>query len=196
MFEVEKKVILTKSQLEKIQAKADLLEKQEIKDVYFDDHVYTLTRSNKWLRKRQNQFELKVGLRRNYVINHYQEIMDEKEIKKVLEIYSPLQLGDLLPDLKIFPFCSFVTYRQKYRLGEIIVDLDLADFGELTYQIAEFELVVSSKNKMEQAEKTIEEKLKELGMGSNEPVLAKLSYFLMKKRYSHYEALKKEKVIS
>ncbi len=196
MFEVEKKIILSNDQVKKLKAIAKYIKKSKIEDAYYDDNNYSLTIANKWLRKRDNVFELKMGPKINQSVNHYKEITDVKEIINELSLPINQDLDSSLINNKIFPFCSFITYREKYQLGEFIIDFDIADFSDFTYQIAEFELIVPKKELMKEAEEKIENKLMELNLYSNEPVTAKLSYYLMKKRKSHYDALVKANVIN
>jgi adenylate cyclase class IV len=194
MFEVEKKISLTIKQLEELKKKSLFIEKQIIEDIYYDNNDYLLTLSNKWLRKRQNKYELKIGPRFNQEINHFEEIDDEEKIKNILQLNPSLNLNTSLPKANIFPFCSYTTHREKYKLDEFTIDLDIADFGNLTYQIAEIELLVSKKEEMLDAEKKIIRKLDELGIVSLKPIESKLSYFLMKTNPEHYQKLIQSKV--
>ena len=188
-------MLLTNQHQEEIKKKAVFIKKQQIKDTYYDTEEYFLTLSNKWLRKREKRFELKIGPKSNQSFDHFQEIDDEYKIRKILDLDPSLPLENSLFKIRIIPFCSFITTREKYKWDKFTIDIDIADFKDFSYQLAEFELLVSKKEEMPLAQKKIESKIEELKINSKEPILAKLSYFLRIKRPDHYQKLVDAKVI-
>lgn len=196
MIEVEKKVILNKDQLVMLRKQSIFLKKEKISDVYFDNEKCELTLANQWLRRRMDKFELKIGPNStSSFVDLYQEITDEKMIREILKLDASVSLTEALCKKNILPFCSFFTYREKYKLDEINIDIDMADFGDFSYSVGEFEIMVYEKDEIEAASKKIEKKLLDLNIISNVPVQAKLSYYLMKKRPDHYRKLIDAKVI-
>jgi adenylate cyclase class IV len=95
----------------------------------------------------------------------------------------------------ISTFCSFTTRRKSYQLGELKIDIDEADFGDLKYRIAEVEIIVSDLGKVQDAEQKIAHFMKEMNIDASIPVPAKLTYYLYCKRPKHYQALVLNKVI-
>lgn len=195
-IEIEKKVLLNENQMDCLRKTSIFLRKEKISDTYFDNDRFELTLSNKWLRQRMNNFELKIGPNSNNPsIDQYKEITDEIEIKKFLNFDVSLPIIKSLKMKNINPFCSFITYREKYKLDEITIDIDVADFGDFKYSVGEFEILVSNKQEIAKAREKIEKKLLDLNIVSDKPILAKLSYYLSKKRPEHYLKLIEAKVI-
>ena len=195
-IEIEKKVSLEPHQIQKIARIGHLLSETRIDDRYFDTADYHYTTQNIWLRQRGEAFELKVGIKKqNGSIDRYEEITDKKCILEYLgaDIDGDLPLACSQKGLS--PFCSFVTHRKSYKLDELKIDIDEADFGDLRYQVAEIEIVVSDLEKMQEAEEKIMQFIKELGIDVSIPVPAKLTYYLYCKRPDHYQALVEHKVI-
>lgn len=195
MIEIEKKVRLEPSQLRAIAQRASLIKESHIQDTYFDTADYSYTTQNMWLRKRGEIFELKAGSKKpDGSIDKYEEITDEKSILKCLGI-DDKDLPTALLEKGIFSFCSFTTWRKSYQLGELKIDIDEADFGDLKYQIAEIEIMVSDFENAHDAEQKIMHFMKEMNIDSLIPVPAKLTYYLYCKRPEHYRALVENKVI-
>jgi len=195
-IEIEKKVRLEPHQIKKIAQKAFFLKEIRIQDTYFDTADYRYTMQNMWLRKREGVFELKVGIKKqNGSIDRYEEITNEKSILKYLGVDIDTDLPTALSQEGLSPFCTFATERKSYQLGEINIDIDAADFGDLRYQIAEIEIVVSDLDKVQDAEQKIFQFIKDLDIDVSIPVPAKLTYYLYCKRPEHYQALVHNKVI-
>lgn len=196
MIEVEKKVFLEKKQLDYIENNATFINKKVFRDTYYDDEKYSLTLQNYWLRKRENRFELKRGItKRNEKIDRFEEIVDDEEIKRILNLTQDQSLENGLRLSKLLPFCSFETVRTKYKINNIFIDIDHAQFENLQYMLAEFEIMVSSKEDIKKAEKRVEDFMISLNMDYNKIILGKLIFFLKEKRKDHFEALVKNNVI-
>ncbi|MBA3238232.1 MAG: CYTH domain-containing protein [Parachlamydiaceae bacterium] len=195
-IEVEKKVALDQNQIKKIAQKAQLVQEILIHDSYFDTIEYHYTSQNIWLRRREGIFELKVKVKkREDLVDIYEEITNEKSLLEQLGLD---MLGDLPTTLcqnKIFPFCNFVTQRKSYQVGELKIDIDEADFGDLRYRVAEIEMIVSSLDKVEDAEQKITQFINELEINTSIPVTGKLTYYLYCRRPGHYQTLVHNKVI-
>ena len=149
MIEIEKKVILTKEKLDEIIKKASFIKEVRIQDSYFDTLDYKYTSNNTWIRKRDENFEVKVGLsKRNSSFNQYEELIDLDEIYKFFNIKEKISIENFFKKNKIFKFISFLTIRKKYKLGEFILDIDLANYKDCEYRICEVELLVDNKDKV------------------------------------------------
>lgn len=83
MIEIEKKFALTKSQLKKIEKMAEFVSKKSFTDIYFDDENYSLTKKDWWLRRRDNNLELKIPIgssTERKALNVYDEITEIGDI--------------------------------------------------------------------------------------------------------------------
>lgn len=195
-IEIEKKVRLEPHHLEKIIQKGDLVNEIHIQDSYFDTADYLYTAQNVWLRQRNGMFELKVGMQKQYdSIDRYEEITDENSILNNLGIDLFVDFPSTLAQNKLFSFCNFATKRKSYKVGEFNIDIDEADFGDLRYNVAEIEIIVSNSNLVHEAEQKIDQLIKEMGIDTSIPTTGKLSYYIYCKRPEHYQALVQNKVI-
>ena len=195
-IEVEKKVKLEDHHLAEIIKKGIFLKEKQIKDTYFDKVDFDFTIQNMWLRERDGQFELKRGIKKEREsIDYYEEIIDKESIRVHLGIHPEREFSQAILQAGIHPFCSFVTHRQCYQLGEVFIDIDKADFGDLSYVVAEFEVLVDSIEKIEEAEEKIQELLEQMHIDASIIIPAKLTYYLYHRRSSHYQALINHKVI-
>jgi len=196
MFEVEKKINLDMHFGNKIRSEGKFLNQKTFQDVYYDTAQWHYTLQNIWLRKREQTFELKVGVHKEQGnIDRYDEITDPVEILKKLNLPTTRPISQVLKENDITPFCSFQTDRSKYQLGEFAIDIDIATCGDLVYSIAEVELLVSSEKDIPKAEEKIVRFLEKESIEWRAIVRAKLSYFLSRNAPAHYAALLEAKVI-
>ncbi len=195
-IEIERKVRLEPHQIQQIAKTAILVKETQIQDTYFDTDDYQYTAQNMWLRQRDGSFELKIGIKKeNGAIDRYEEITDQHLILSHLRLDVGVDFPTALSQKNISAFCSFLTLRKTYRLGEITIDVDDADFGDFRYRVAEIEMVVSDLSKMHEAEQKIGLFIKEFGIDTSIPVPAKLSYYLYCKKPDHYQALVQNRVV-
>ncbi|KAH0626171.1 hypothetical protein JD844_000986 [Phrynosoma platyrhinos] len=89
-------------------------------------------------------------------------------------------------DLGLQEFASFVTRRCQYRLGNLHVDLDEADFG---YAVGEVEAMVKKQEEIPAALESIRKLGTQLGFDEKTRITGKMSAYLYKFRPAHYEAL-------
>uniref|UniRef100_A0A2H6N9M6 Thiamine-triphosphatase n=1 Tax=Micrurus carvalhoi TaxID=3147026 RepID=A0A2H6N9M6_9SAUR len=95
-------------------------------------------------------------------------------------------------ELGLEVFASFVTTRHKYRMGDLHVDLDEADFG---YTVGEIEAVVQRLEDVSEALKKIQKVCKQLGLEEKTAIPGKLSVYLHRFRPAHYKALMRAGVL-
>jgi thiamine-triphosphatase len=190
MFEVEKKVAVSETVLKGIEQQGTFLGTKMITDTYFDTEDHRFTTNDIWLRERNCQFELKIGIRgMRGSIDHYEEIKSEREILKKLGLETARDLQKALAKAQIYPYATLQTIRRKYQIGQFCIDLDLAYFDDFIYRIAEIELLVSDQTKISQAEEDLEKFVEEMGFNNTAPIQAKLIAYLYEKQRGHYDAL-------
>lgn len=197
-IEIEKKVKLDPNHIEQIEKTGTFVKEVEFRDTYFDKADFYLTTQNIWLRQREDKFELKVGVKgTDGSIDRYEEITNEQEIVSYLDLASNFSGNalDTFYNAGIVPFSSLVTQRRSYILDEVSIDIDIANFGDLMYRVAEFELLVSSLDQVKEAEKKIQNILQQLNIDSSIRIPAKLTYYLYHKCRKHYKALIDNQVI-
>ncbi|MBN2478669.1 MAG: CYTH domain-containing protein [Parachlamydiales bacterium] len=196
MIEIEKKVSLSDSQIERIKKEAIFLKETKIVDTYYDTKDFLYTLKNIWIRKRDSQFELKVGLKNEkYIIDRYREIVDKKKINEFLNFPIEIDIEENFKNNQISPFFSFVTYRTKYKLEDIFIDLDIAIKDDLKCIVGEFEIIVQDEKEIPIAENKLNDLTKKFDIDPNKRALSKLSYFLKMNNKNHFNNLVKANVI-
>lgn len=195
-IEVEKKFILTNEEIEKITQGAEFLSEKSFTDVYFDTAAFSLTTVDKWLRLRDDRFELKLPMNEGKgasqrKLDQYEELDTDMAIRNVLDLASKGTLREDLETNGYKPFSTFTTTRRKYKKGDFIIDLDTMDFG---YSIGEIELMVSEKSEMENALNKILSFAKELNL-SVAPVRGKVIEYIKRTNPAHYQALEKAGIL-
>ena len=196
MIEVEKKFKLEGSFFEKILREGTFLKQKKFHDTYYDTHDWKYTVQNKWLRNRDSKFELKVAVEQaRGTIDRYDEITDPMTILEALGLPLGPSISKALEESGIVPFCSFSTDRRKYQLGEFTIDVDRATFNDLSYAVAEIEILVQDVTRISDAENKIIRFLENESVDWRATVYGKLSYFLRHINPSHFRALVNARVI-
>jgi len=191
MIEIEKKFKLTSKELEQLIAEGTRLGEKQITDTYYDNATYDLTRGDMWLRERNGRFELKLPLGgKNGNVQTYHELEDDDSIRKALNLSFDQPFAETLEAAGYSPFCTCKTTRTKYKIGEFGLDVDIADFGDFTYELAEIELMAESKEDVPEAEAKILEFAKSHGLSTGE-IRGKILEYLARKNPEHFDALKK-----
>lgn len=191
MIEVEKKFILNEQDKERLTEGAEFVNEKVFTDTYYDTQDFSLTTNDRWLRCRGGKFELKIPLHEGVgrLADQYDELENEPRIREVLGLPSVAESfeGDLVK-ASLFPFCCCKTTRRKFKKGTFIIDLDVVDFQDFTYNIGEIELMVHEKSEIKNAvEKIIifanDQKL------TPTPVRGKIIEYLKRVKPDHYQAL-------
>lgn len=147
MIEVEKKFRHTQEQLKAMLEGAEFLGEKILEDFYYDYPDYRLFKNYVYFRKRNGNFELKIG------DDEIAGVSDEIENEKDIKLYFKTEKS--LPDFiaaNLKPTIHYTTTRKKYKKGEFSIDIDSLDFG---YECIEIELLVSSKLEVVEAKKKI-----------------------------------------
>jgi len=190
MIEVEKKFILNNLDKERLIKNAQFLNERVFTDIYYDTEIFSLTSNDKWLRSREGRFELKLPLHEgaDRLADQYDELEDEQKIREALNLPSNGNLADDLAKAGYSPFCTCKTTRRKYKKEPFIIDLDVVDFQDFTYNIGEIELMVNEKSEIESAI----EKIMDFAISQNltiAPVRGKIIEYLKRTKPNHYQAL-------
>lgn len=199
MIEVEKKFSLTDREIITLTHGADLLSSKTFTDTYYDDENYSLTRKDYWLRKRDNQYELKTPLHKSVErkTDQYEEVTDIEKIIEILKLQVAGSFEQTLEYYNLKPFCVCKTTRQKYRIDEFIIDIDKAEyegFEDFSYCICEIELLVENKDQIKQAIQKILIFAKQYNLSQNH-VRGKIIEYLKRKKPKHYQVLIEAKVV-
>jgi adenylate cyclase class IV len=202
MFEVEKKFQLNKGELKRLLKGAEFLGEQTFRDLYYDTADFTLSKNNIWLRKRGEQFQLKLPVARKEKLQaqttQYQEIKGEEKIR---EIFAVAPVADFETDIEKFGygiFCDLTTTRKKYQQAGFIMDLDqtvsnLTGEDDFSYQVVEVELMVESQAEIFSASAKIIEFAKKNKL-KIETKKGKVLAYLFQKRPGHYRGIKGEEL--
>lgn len=195
-IEIERKVKLAPQHVAKIAHEGTLVSSKTIVDSYYDTDKYALTLQDMWLRQRDGIFELKVGPGTKRLVDRYEEITEERIILSRLGLPNTMDVPSAIAQNGIESFCTFTTYRTSYRIGKLRIDIDDADFGDLSYQLAEIEIIVGHESEIQEAEKQIEAFVKHLGVESSQILAGKVTYYLYHRRPEHYQALLRNGIIA
>jgi len=190
MIEVEKKFIFNDENKKLLAKDAEFVNERIFTDIYYDTSDFSLTSNDKWLRSRENRFELKIPLHQSVkrLVDQYDEMEDEQEIRETLALPSKGNFADNLIKAEYFPFCVCKTTRIKYKKGPFIIDLDTVDFQDFTYYLGEVELMVNEKSEIEIAISKIMLFAKALKLTTT-PTRGKVIEYLKRIRPNHYQVL-------
>ncbi len=191
MFEIEKKFHLSDDQRKRLLDGAEFISEKQISDTYFDDKNHSLTTKDWWLRNRNGNFELKVALAGHdaKVINQYNEIINEDEIRNKLGIANNASLDEDLVSAGYEPFIQCVTTRSKYQKDGFTIDMDEVDYdSDFEYNLAEIELTFENESQRQQAIDSILDFAKNHRL-TDESVHGKIVEYLLQKRPKHYQVL-------
>ena len=189
MIEVEKNFDISPSDKERLIKESQFLGKKVFTDIYYDTTDYRLTRKDRWLRQRNNKWELKIPFAQKYanerITDQYYELENEKEIAKALEINFTESFSEAVKRSGFFPLATITTTRETYQKEDFRIDFDEMDFG---FSALEVELLVVSESEVPLAEKRILEFAKNHGLKDNK-VRAKVIEYLFRNNLDHYNML-------
>ena len=189
MIEIEKKFIPEEGDIERITEGAEFISETVNDDTYYDKD-FSLTKKDIYVRRRNEAFEMKIGIRRRGfegIISTYEEIDDEDTIRERLGITKNGNLEKNLEASGYSPFGAWKTTRRKYRKGEFIIDIDSVDYG---YEVIEIELLVEGLLDMDKATNKILDFAKESGLTKNAKI-GKVSGFLRRNYPEEYKEIRK-----
>lgn len=199
MIEVEIKVQVTDEQMQKLLDGATFICKENLYDEYYDSADYKLTSNGFWLRTRDGKFVLKTPATNDNLFNieknlPFHEIDDATLISKALNFPPDQPLVQAVENAQYKPFYKVHTARQKYKKDGIIIDIDHADYGDMTYNICEFEIMVEHQNQTQTALDKLYEFATKHGV-STKRAEGKLFYYIKRKNPEHYKAITTSKKV-
>ncbi len=200
-IEVEQKFLLTPEEEDRLLEDASFVTQENISDLYFEDSNYSLTTTDRWLRCRDGEWQLKLPQNwpRTSTVRQYIELETEAEIRDALKIP---QQKDLLTDLRergIQKFARISTIRQKYRKGDFNLDLDTANLTpdepkQDFYRIAEIELMVQNEAARKAAVEDILQFARQHQLVARH-IRGKLVEYIYRHRPEHFQVLLKAGVV-
>jgi len=196
MIEVEKKFILSQEDTNRLINEAEFLGEIIFTDIYYDKKDFVLISKDKWLRRREDRFELKLPLNTgaDRIADQYEELTSELEIKKALGFEIENNLADALKENGYLPFCVCKTTRKKYKKNHFNIDLNVVEFKEFTYSLGEIEIMVNQKSEIDQAVNEIMLFAQENNLKIG-PVRGKVIEYLKRIKPGCYQVLAKVGVI-
>jgi adenylate cyclase class IV len=183
MIEVEKKFRPTEEQLRALLDDSEFVKEIELHDIYYDYLDYRLWKSEIYLRKRNDGFELKVQIKNT---GAYEEIEDEDGIKKYFKTSKSLE--EFIKD-NFMVAVDFTTKRQKYKKDNFTIDVDELNFG---YKCVEIELLVVDESQIEDGWMKILKLAERYGFDTKKVPTKRKEYFRIMKP-EIYEELYKDK---
>lgn len=185
MIEVEKKFLLTAEDEKRLIDGAEFIGEKVFTDIYYDKKDFSLTTKDKWLRSREGKFEFKISLNLSAEreADEYDEIEDENEIRRMLNIPTIKDMKSDVEDSGHSIFCICKTTRKKYKKGIFGIDIDFVEFADFNCELAEIELMVQDKSDIPGAIEKIIEFAKENNLRIG-PVHGKGIQYLKRKNQS------------
>lgn len=199
-FEVEKKLQLTMSQSLMLIEGFDMVDQIEFTDIYWKDSGLHLPLRDRWLRKRGDEWVLKVPTSlessTKRTSDKYREIIDFEDIKQTLGVMGVSE--DFEQDLREFgytPWFEIYSVRNVFTSekfpGITIID-DTTGFG---YKIWEVEKCVSSQSEMENAEREIIEFIYAQGVEPQGYVRGKVHEYLYQFKRNEFDELANARIM-
>jgi len=197
-----------------IKAGAALLSEKSFKDDYLDTADYRLTGADHWLRLRDGVWQLKYPSPLQLSNNAAAEYIECEKEETILETISPL-LSDhhqddsvrgsasalaALSQANLHTVCSFETRRKKFRLDEVVIDLDSTCYG---FAIGEMEVLVQKTGDGEEDARKHREALESIRRVADKLGISlaatrhegKVTKYLRSFRKDHYDFLLKKGVL-
>lgn len=147
MIEVEIKCKPTPEQIEKLLNGATFLSKEYITDIYYDSSSYQLSLKDYWLRKRNNNFVLKIPASSSPLLKVQAntpkyELETDQEISAALGLSTTQPLEEVLAQNGYHALYTLSKTREKHKKEGIIIDIDHATFETYDFHLCELELIV------------------------------------------------------
>ncbi|MBD3250896.1 CYTH domain-containing protein [Candidatus Uhrbacteria bacterium] len=187
MIEVEKKFMLSPEQQQRLLKGAEYLNQKTQHDIYYDTPDYLLTMQDKWLRKRNDHWELKHPVRTcepsGKKRTHYKEFETDEEIIQAMDLDPDSPLTDQLMAAGYVPIAEYTTIRKTYKRDPYTIVIDATDFD---YDIAEVEILAQDPEDSIRKFQQLREFAEELGL-SMERQNGKLLEYLYRNNRQLYD---------
>jgi len=196
MIEVERKFAPTDEQLQKISDAATFIQEKIFTDIYYDTPSYSLTENDTWLRQRQGAWELKVASEKNVgATDIYHEIVEIEKISQFLQEKLGNSLDKLIAKGTIEPFAELVTRRKKFTFGSFNIDVDTVSAENLSYSLAEIEMLVKDESEKAAAAEAIDQLAHDFGLSCDAIIPGKVLAYMEINRQNHFNHLMEKGVI-
>lgn len=184
MIEVERKFNVSQEQLDSIKADSQRIETIFIHDQYYDYADLSLIKSGRWLRNRNNHWELKISKNSHFEerkADVHEEIENENEIKHLLDIpdfNAYLQAG------RLTRLHNLETTRTYYQKKPFNIDFDevFSPDDDFHYKILEIEIMVHENSEINDATSQILNFATNYNLDLKKPRGKNIEYFYQKKR--------------
>lgn len=156
-------------------------------DEYFDTRDYALTRRDVWVRRREGEWQAKVGAReRGDGVDVYEEVEGKEAVREVVKDAGALE--------------SFVTLRTERRSLEVpfsgrVVRVDLDEVSPYDYRIGECEVQASSDSGVEEARGLVRSFCAHFALDCSPPMYGKVLAALKDHRPEHFAALERSGLV-
>ncbi|MBY0376832.1 CYTH domain-containing protein [Patescibacteria group bacterium] len=173
MIEVEKKFQPTEEQLKALLSDAKFIEEKLLNDLYYDYPDLRLYKKEIYLRKRSDNFELKIG--DNSVSGVSEEIMGDEKIANYLNIKGNLK--DFV-NQNLIVLIDYKTLRKKYKNDVFSIDVDeLSDGKDFNLKCIEIEIEVEDLSQADEAKEKIINFAKIYGFENQKALPKRKTYF-------------------
>ena len=195
MIEVEKRFVnVTDENKRALIEDAELLKNKVNVDTYYDQDDFSLTLSDRWLRKRNDQFELKVPIAvgsKTEPTQVYRELETDGEIYEALGLPQVTVLEEDLAKAGFKAFMTARTSRGSYKGNGFNIDIDESTFDgqDFTYDGVDIEIMVEEENDIATATQRILDFARERGLSVDDNPLGKIGTYVKNARPEHYRAL-------
>lgn len=162
------------------------------RDTYYDTPDWSLTTRDVWLRRREDQWELKVPSAGAAKSGGETSVFTEHEgtaavLGALDALLADRPAGSPLPGDGLVPFAAFVTTRERWRLPDGTgVDSDVADFG---HGVVEIEAMASSVDEVAACQERVVRWGRRLGLSECQSTGGKLETYLRTQCLEQTEAL-------
>jgi thiamine-triphosphatase len=193
MIEVEKTLPFDDAARTRLTHGAEFLHETTLVDTYYDHADLRLTTSDRWLRERNGQFELKLPVRGGSrgPADRYEELETDGEIARALGLLEAGTLRKNLAAAGYLPFGTITTTRTAYRKDGFTLDFDATDSG---FTAVEIELMVNDAAETETAAQKILAFANAHGLEDTLPN-GKVVEYIRARRPAHFAALQKAGVV-
>lgn len=196
MIEVEKRFVnLTDDNKAALTTGAELVKNKINVDTYYDKDDYSLTSSDRWLRRRNDRFELKVpigaGGTKTAITQVYRELETDPEIYEELGIPRTSILEEDLAKAGFKSYMTSRTSRGSYRNRDFNIDVDQSTYDgvDFTYNGVDIEIMVETEADIPTATQKILDFAGQCGLVIDTNPLGKNGIFIKNVRPDHYKAL-------
>jgi len=195
MIEVEKRFVSpTPEQQASLTRGAEFVKTKEITDTYYDSATFSLAHTDRWLRQRNDRFELKVpidGGGKTAVVQTYRELETDAEIYQALALNEDADLATDLAKAGFKAFMTARTVRNSYKNHGFNIDIDKTTYenADFTYSGVDIEVMVEEQADIPAASARILEFASSHGLAIDGAPLGKIGNYIKNALPDDYKKL-------